>query len=221
LTNGSESEITPFDPETFSVPPENLLNFIKFRRSIRSFKETPVEREKIEKILQAAAWSPTGGNRRLFRYVVIDGNEKIRNFAARGLKALDRYAASIPPEKVVTLPNPKYLEIWKTMYRLFETNGTDRLLFDAPLVITLVGSTPDKLDAGIASSNMELMASALGLGACYIGFFGLAAEVDPDLKKSLGITPKETILTTLIFGYTDRKYLRTVNRGDFQKTNWI
>ena len=42
-------EVKPYNKETFSVDAENLLNFIKFRRSVRRFKNKPVERKKIEK----------------------------------------------------------------------------------------------------------------------------------------------------------------------------
>ena len=43
-------EVKPFDKESFAVDADNLLNFIKFRRSVRRFKNKEVEKEKIEKI---------------------------------------------------------------------------------------------------------------------------------------------------------------------------
>ncbi|MGO8183186.1 nitroreductase family protein, partial [Rhizobium leguminosarum] len=33
---------------------------VKSRRSVRGFKEEPVEREVLERVLSAAAWSPSG-----------------------------------------------------------------------------------------------------------------------------------------------------------------
>lgn len=38
------NEVVPYNKETFSVNPENLLNFIKFRRSVRRFKNKEVEK---------------------------------------------------------------------------------------------------------------------------------------------------------------------------------
>ncbi len=40
------SEVKPYDKETFTVESETLLNFIKFRRSVRRFKDMPVEKRK-------------------------------------------------------------------------------------------------------------------------------------------------------------------------------
>ena len=42
-----ECEI-PYDNDSFAVEADNLLNFIKFRRSVRRFKDKEVEQEKIE-----------------------------------------------------------------------------------------------------------------------------------------------------------------------------
>ena len=39
-------EVIPYDKESFSVEADNLLNFIKFRRSVRRFKDKEVEKEK-------------------------------------------------------------------------------------------------------------------------------------------------------------------------------
>ena len=44
-------EVIPYDKAKFTVDAENLLNFIKFRRSVRRFKNKEVEKEKIEKIV--------------------------------------------------------------------------------------------------------------------------------------------------------------------------
>ena len=40
-------EVKPYNKESFSIDPDNLLNFIKFRRSVRRFKDSKVEKDKI------------------------------------------------------------------------------------------------------------------------------------------------------------------------------
>jgi len=50
---------------------EQFLKTIKSRRVIRHMIEQPVEREKLEKILEAGRWSPAAGNKRTTRFVVI------------------------------------------------------------------------------------------------------------------------------------------------------
>ncbi|HDN04639.1 MAG TPA: hypothetical protein ENF27_01710, partial [Chloroflexi bacterium] len=48
-----------------------FLKTMKSRRVIRDMTDQPVEREKIEKILDAGRWSPAAGNKRTTRFVVI------------------------------------------------------------------------------------------------------------------------------------------------------
>ena len=50
---------------------EQFLKMIKTRRVIRHMTGQSVEREKIEKILEAGRWTPAAGNQRTTRFVVI------------------------------------------------------------------------------------------------------------------------------------------------------
>ncbi|HEC63378.1 MAG TPA: nitroreductase family protein [Candidatus Acetothermia bacterium] len=53
-----------------------VLEAIKTRRSIRAFKKDPVEEEKVEAILEAARWAPSGKNTQPWRLVVVQSPEK-------------------------------------------------------------------------------------------------------------------------------------------------
>ena len=46
-----KNEVIEYNRESFELEPEKLLNFIKFRRSIRQYKDIEVEEEKIKKIV--------------------------------------------------------------------------------------------------------------------------------------------------------------------------
>ncbi len=49
----------------------HTLDVIKTRRVIRNMTDQPVEREKLEKILEAGRWAPVGGNQRVHRFVAV------------------------------------------------------------------------------------------------------------------------------------------------------
>jgi nitroreductase len=51
------------------------------RRSIRKYKETPVEREKILSILEAARIAPSAGNRQPWHFIVVENKETIKQLA--------------------------------------------------------------------------------------------------------------------------------------------
>ena len=49
---------------------------MKSRRTIRQFKPEPVEEEKIEKILEAGRYSPTGANMQMVSYTILGSKQK-------------------------------------------------------------------------------------------------------------------------------------------------
>ncbi len=57
---------------------EQLLATIKSRRVIREMDNQPVEREQLEKILEAGRWAPSAGNQRTNRFVVIQNPTTLR-----------------------------------------------------------------------------------------------------------------------------------------------
>jgi nitroreductase len=48
-----------------------VLEAIRTRRVVRALTDEPVERAQLEEILKAGRWAPSGGNRRLHRYVAV------------------------------------------------------------------------------------------------------------------------------------------------------
>lgn len=210
-----EEEIIEYNKEKFEVDHENLLNFIKFRRSIRKYKTQNVEKEKINNLIEAARYTPTGGNRQPLRYIVIkDKLEEIKELAINGLYDLVINHDDMEPLKSV----PKYKERFIQMYDDYKNNQNDTLFFGAPTAIAIIGDISKgstvQIDAGLAASNMELMANAQGLGICYIGFFVSASKYVPKINEILGINPNEKILATFTLGYPDVNYKRTVNRNE-------
>ena len=53
------------------------------RRSIRKYKDAPVSKEKILKILEAARIAPSAGHRQPWHFVVVENKETIRKLAKR------------------------------------------------------------------------------------------------------------------------------------------
>ena len=48
-----------------------LLRLIKERRSVRRFKPTPVEKEKIDLLIEAARWAPSAGDAQPWEFILI------------------------------------------------------------------------------------------------------------------------------------------------------
>lgn len=175
------------------INPETLLNAIKSRRTIRQFKPDPVEEEKIEKILEAGRYSPTGANRQTVSYTILESKQReaeeiCLSLFRKGKKLGSAFASYL-----------KRIEI-----------DDDFFFKGAPLVIVVASKST--VDGGLASSYMEIMAESLGLGVLYSGFFVACCKMSRKLKKLLELEKGYNVVTCMVIGYPDVKYQRIAPR---------
>lgn len=153
------SDVEEFEKERFGFDIERFLYTIKARRSIRNYEERPVEREKLEKILQAGRYTATGVNRQDCRFIIVqDGIQKLKNMIWDGVEnAMNSPAITS--------------EAMRAVYRNViekRTRGVDFLFRNAPAVIYIAADGPTS--ACLAAQNMELAAISQGLGILYNGY---------------------------------------------------
>ena len=196
------SEIVEYNKEACHIDDNVMLNAIKFRRSIRAFKEKQVEREKILKIIEAGRYSPTAKNTQNVSYIVVqDDLSDLRNEAMKSFRKLFNFLKTV--SKVINVQDGVDFD------RINIEEG-DFLFKGAPTLILVVSEHP--VNAAIASANMELVANSQDIGVLYVGFFTLVANRNRKIKKMFGIKGKEKIVTCLAIGYPDVEYKRSAPR---------
>jgi len=214
IDNYDMKEVKEYNPESFAIESENLLNFIKFRRSIRQFKNIDVEKEKIKKTIEAGRFTASGGNKQPLSFIVVQ--QKMKELTHITIDVLYKYACTYEPDENDPLSNQnrRYAAIWKMLHKKY-AQGIDLLFFNAPVMIIVLCdkrlSLSPIVDGGLAASNMEIMANSLDLGVCFNGYFTFASE-DINIRNYLYIPDNKKVVTSLLIGYTDNKYLRTVPR---------
>jgi nitroreductase/ketosteroid isomerase-like protein len=62
---------------TYTSEQTYLLDIIKNRRTVRKFRPTPVPKEHILKILDAARYAPTSGNQQPWKFLVVQDRQKL------------------------------------------------------------------------------------------------------------------------------------------------
>ena len=205
------ADVIEYNEDKFQIDSDNLMNFIKFRRSIRQFKDKEVEAEKISKIIEAGRFTETGGNMQDVSYIVV--REKIQELRKLTLESLntigENLLSNITPENRMYV---KYAKLWVGIYKKYKENpdGEDSLFFNAPAVILVTANS--QVNGVLASSNMELMTNALGLGALFSGFLVRAALGNKEIRELFEVKEGKEIVTCMIIGYPDVKYRRTVPR---------
>jgi len=82
-----------------------IIEIIKSRRSIRKYKQTPVEDEKLNTVLEAARWAPSAGNRQPWEFIIVKDpriRRKVADIAPYGgfiAEAPVMIAVVVNPEK--------------------------------------------------------------------------------------------------------------------------
>ncbi len=193
--------------DDFLVKPDQLLTFIKFRRSVRQFTKEPVADELLRNIIEAGRFTATGSNRQDVSYIVV--REKLPELRRLALEQLAdtavQQAQQDPTMAAFALRWVSMLESDK------ECPGkNDYLFYNAPSLVLLVSDSA--VDAALASSNMELMTVAQGLGMFYCGFFSRAAQGNVRIKEQLGLSETQEVRMCLVIGHPDVTYCRTVPR---------
>jgi nitroreductase len=121
----------------------DVMTAIKTRRSIRAYRDKPIEDEKLEAVLEAGRLAPSAGNRQEWKYVVV------KDKALRG-KLIDvangqRFVGQAPAVIVACAVQ------------------TDHVM--------PCGELSYPVDVAISVDHMTLAAVDQGLGTCWIGAF--------------------------------------------------
>ncbi len=80
-------ELPPGTPE-HRASFEDLAALLQTRRSIRNYKEDPVPRAELERILDIARYAPTGKNSQDVQWLGVDGRDNMRTLTGRIIDVL-------------------------------------------------------------------------------------------------------------------------------------
>ncbi len=204
-------EVQPYEKEQFTISPDTLLNFIKFRRSVRRFTEKPIEEAKLLNIIEAGRFTQTGSNSQAVSYIVVKND--IPQLLSLAFETLHHMAQTILSDTGARHPmSINYANMWMKMYASYIENpeAPTSLFFNSQALILIVSES--QVDGALAASNMELMANAEGLGTFFSGFFVRAASGNQKIKTFLNIDSAQEVVACMVLGYPDVTYLRTVPR---------
>ena len=196
---------------------EQVSNLIRWRRSIRRYKDENLSPELIDELLQTACHAPTGVNAREVLFTVVRDKAFMGKLSKEILGRLAAIAeAGKLPEGFLGQYLALVVEVWKTA-------GQDIILRGAPhLVLT---SAPKNApcpvqDTHIALATFELAAASHGIGTLWDGLFMMTLAVCPDLVEQLGIPSDHTIGYAMLFGKPAVEYHRVAKRGP-AKVNFL
>lgn len=185
----------------------DFMDISKKRVTVRKFAQTPVEDEKIQKILEAGRWAPTAVNYQPQRILVLhtpDDLEKVRNFCSFGY-------------------DQKYVDLTK------ECNDTTQhklnFYYGAPLVLFVTydrtacwinpqtKESSGQTDATIVAAHMMLEAASLDLGTAWISYFD-----EEKARKLLCLPENWQPVCMLYIGYPAADFMPNTKLGGHRKS---
>jgi nitroreductase len=161
---------------------------INARKSVRSFSDKEIEKEKVKRIFEAAQSAPSWANKQCWSYVLVTDKDKIKKLSSGLINSWMKHAKAI----IVACGDPK---------KSGTKNAMDYFL----------------VDVAISMDHLVLAATDLGLGTCWIGGFdeekikqilGIPKNIKVVALTPLGYPTVETVrdkFTRRLIGSNKRK----------------
>ena len=173
----------------------NFTELTRIRQSDRKYSDQPIEKEKLQQILETTRISPSANNSQPWKFIVVDEPElknKIAECAA--ILGMNGFAKQAPVIVAVVLEKMN--------------------------ILSKIGSViKDKefslLDIGIAANQFCLQAAELGLGTCMIGWFN-----EKEVKKLLHIPSGRRVPLLISVGYPAGTTREKVRKAVGEMSAW-
>lgn len=185
------------------ISPEQAGQFLRTRRSVRSYVDKDVPREDLLAVLDLARWAPSGHHSQPVRWTLLATRGAVLTAAShtadwmRGLvEAGDPRAEALHLDGVV---------------RAF-ANGKDLICRGAPALAVALAPQPGghaptpREDAVIAVAYAELAAHGLGLGSCWAGYVTFAAQYHAPLRDYLEVPDGYAVYGGIMLGRPSFRY---------------
>lgn len=159
----------------------SFLELVQSRQSDRSYLDKPVEKEKIERILEVARLAPSACNAQPWKFIVVTNPEKrmqIADATANKLLSMNHFSKQAPVQLVLVEENANFTS-------------------------TVGGWATNKhyphIDLGIVASHVCLAATSEGLGSCIIGWCD-----EKKVQKVLDIPKNKRVMLVILLGYSNQ-----------------
>jgi len=192
---------------------------VKRRRSVREFSPTPVESEKVRRILEAGFEAPCNAHLKDWQFIFLRDAENRRKALAEALKARDMKDPKSIEDLVKTMPYEELREVYRKSLPVQLT-----MMVEAPELLIVLYKVRKPLNdiktlfdlnnlasAWCCVENIMLAMAAEGLYGCTYSPYDTSA-----LKQYLGVPSDMEIATIIPFGYPKGQTLESES-GDLEK----
>ncbi|MET4563111.1 nitroreductase family protein [Lysinibacillus parviboronicapiens] len=184
-----------------------VIEALKNRRAIRNYTTQPVEKEKIEQILQAATFAPNDRMREPWHFYILQGE---------AMKRYEEMANAYLQERFPTKPN-----LVESSIKVVQTTPI-AIVVTADIVEGDADATQDNVFAVCSAiMSMWLAAEEQGLGFVW-RTRGVGLVHDARMHSFIGASEHQKVVGTIFIGYPEEQALKDKKRTPFtEKTTWL
>jgi nitroreductase len=153
------------------------------RRSIRKYKDQPVDEETILKIIDCGRLAPSDSNTQPWTFIVVRSEE------------MRTKVAHVSHKQDWMLGAPVFLICVADIRVTTTETGPMEINEETPGI----GPKQIILDTAIAGQNMVIAAESLGLGTCWVSWY-----IQEEIRPVLGIPNDKYVVAVITLGYPDQ-----------------
>ena len=170
---------------TESQKKSGVIEAIEARRSVRVYKDTPVEHEKLELLAKCGVLAPSAMNRQEWEVRIVENKAWIDGATATYLKAVEG------TDKAKYMLTPTFKNIFRNAAAVIFVGAPDGVFSGE--------------NVGCMAQNIMLAATELGLGTCFLGSVQMlfAEPAMAEHLQSLGFSDGYKLRYALAVGYPD------------------
>ena len=188
---------------TLLPSPRSVEHFLKSRRSIRTYKDEVLDRNTLEKLMDIARYAPSGHNVQPVSWIVVSGRDKLKvlgNLVAEWMRA----AVKENPALDSMMKLGMVADSWSIGVDVIMRGAPHIAVAHAPKLYGPLGHE----GCLIALSHLELAAHSFGGGACWAGYFEMAAVNYLPLRQSLKMPEGNKPYGAMMLGWPKYDYSR-------------
>lgn len=172
---------------------KELLELLNTRQSDRAYLDSPIEDEKLHRILEAGRLAPSACNAQPWKFIVVNDQDlknKIADCTSSKVLGMNHFTKQAPVHIVII---------------------EERANFTSSAGSLIKGKHFPLIDIGITAEHICLQAAAEGLGTCMLGWFD-----EPKVKKLLNVPKSKRVPLIITLGYP-AKETREKRRKDLDQ----
>jgi nitroreductase len=158
---------------------KEVLELIISRQSDRKYNSNPIEKEKLDRILEAGRMAPSACNAQPWKFILVTEKDliaRIAEAASAKLIGMNSFVAQASAILVIVREKPN---------------------LSSKVGATIKNKDYSLIDIGIATENICLQAKAEGIGSCIIGWFD-----ENEVRKILTIPKSKRVELIVTMGYS-------------------